>query len=343
MNILTPLLLPFSLLYQAATAVRNRLYDRGVKPSVEFEVPVISVGNLALGGTGKTPMIEYLVRLMGTEFHIATLSRGYGRKTKGFRTATDDDDAGTLGDEPMQFYRKFRSRIVVAVGEERALAIPLILHEYPDTNLILLDDAFQHRRVRPAFQILLTDYHHLFVHDHVLPAGRLRESRKGARRADVIVVTKCPARLGEDEMIAIQSSIHRYSQKPVFFSGIAYRNIAPVRESSPYKPAKIVLLSGIANPDPMREHLEANFEVVRHFQYRDHHSYSTTDLETVCRAAAAAEAAVVTTEKDLMRIDKGVFHSRSIPLYYLPIDLEFRKGGKEFDEMVLNAARSYVQ
>ena len=193
MILLRILLFPFSWLYYLITQIRNRLYDRGLKPSVKFELPVICVGNLTVGGTGKTPMIEHLIRLLQNRFKVATLSRGYGRATKGIRIAGPSENASTIGDEPFQFYTKFGKRITVAVGEERALAIPTILQECSDTQIILLDDGFQHRKVSPGFSILLTDYHRPFYNDFLLPSGRLRESRWGAERADVIVVTKCPS------------------------------------------------------------------------------------------------------------------------------------------------------
>lgn len=342
MNVLTPFLLPFSIIYGAVTGVRNRLYDKGLKPSVAFDVPVIGIGNLSAGGTGKTPMIEYLIRMLGSEYRIATLSRGYGRRSRGFRIAGDKDDALTLGDEPFQFHTKFQEKVVVAVGEERAIAIPRILDQYPDTNIILLDDAFQHRSVRPAFQVLLTDYHRLFVHDFLLPAGRLRESRSGADRADVIVVSKCPPHISDDEMISIQSAIRKYSEKPVFFTGICYRGILPPGGNWPYKPEKVVLVSGIANSKPLEEYIAANFALIRHFDFSDHHIFSPDDVQKICDAAAQSGAAVVTTEKDMARLDIAPFESASVPLYYLPIEIEFLKSGKEFDAMVLNAVRSYA-
>jgi tetraacyldisaccharide 4'-kinase len=341
MRMLTPLLYPFAVIYDAATRIRNRLYDVGVKPSAKFEMPVISVGNLSVGGTGKTPMIEYLIRLFGDEFRIATLSRGYGRRTKGVRIAGEYDDAQTLGDEPFLFYRKFGHKAVVAVGEERAFAIPHIMDQNPETGLILLDDAFQHRKVQASFQILLTDYHHLFVNDFLLPAGRLRESRKGAARADVIVVTKCPSAINDDEMMSIEGAIRRYSNKVVFFSSICYGNILSATEASPYKPQKIVLVSGIANPGPLERHLRKNYDIAGHLSFRDHHLYSRHDMLRICQTARQAGAAVVTTEKDVVKLDPDVFQESGVSLYYLPIEVEFLKNGKEFDEMVLNAARTY--
>ena len=340
MSVLRVLLFPFAVVYDAITSVRNRLYDTGRRPSAKFDVPIIGVGNLSVGGTGKSPMIEYLTRLLSERYKIATLSRGYGRRTRGFRIANEKDDAASLGDEPMQFYRKFKGRVIVAVGEERAMAIPGIIQEHADVNLILLDDAFQHRRVQPSFQILLTDYNHLFVTDYLLPAGRLREARAGAARADVIVVTKCPSAISDDEMIAIGSAIRRYSKKAVFFTKIAYGNLMPVGKASPYRPGNVILVSGIANPAPMEDYLRQHFRVVRKFVYPDHHAYSQEELEAICSAAVAEGAAVVTTEKDMVRIDVQVFQKQSVPLHYLPIEVEFLRNGKEFDEMILNAVKS---
>lgn len=343
MKLLTPILFPFAVLYDAATRVRNRLYDTGIRPSSAFDLPVISVGNLSVGGTGKTPMIEYLIRLLDDEYRLATLSRGYGRKTRGIRIAGDQDNAETVGDEPFQFFRKFGDRVVVAVGEERAFAIPRILDEHPETEVILLDDAFQHRRVRPCFQILLTDYHRLFVNDLLLPAGSLRESRQGAARADVIVVTKCPDDISEEKMMAIEKAVRHYSNRALFFARIGYGNLLSVGLNAPYKPEKVTLVSGIASPAPLLRYLRKNYDVVKHFSFPDHHRYSEAEMRLICKTAVEAASAVVTTEKDLVKLDPAVFEASSVSLYYLPIEVEFLKNGKEFDEMVLNAARSHAR
>jgi tetraacyldisaccharide 4'-kinase len=343
MKLLTPLLFPFAVLYDAVTGIRNTLYDRGIRPSIKFDVPVVGVGNLSVGGTGKTPMIEYLIRLFSAEHKIAALSRGYGRKTKGVRIAGGADNAATIGDEPLQYYKKFNDRIVVAVGEERAYAVPHILQHHPDTNLILLDDAFQHRSIQPSFQILLTDYNNLFVRDYLLPAGRLRESKAGASRADVVIVTKCPPNINDDEMISIESSIRRYNKKAIFFTTISYGHILPFSGVSPYKPDRIILVTGIANPAPLEQYIKSNFTLVKHFSYPDHHVYTSKDLSEICNAASEASATVVTTEKDVVKMDGEIFRHASIALHYLPIEIEFLKNGKEFDEMVLNAVRTYAK
>lgn len=336
MKVLTPLLFPFSILYDGITTVRNRLYDLGIRPSVTFEVPVISVGNLSVGGTGKTPMIEYLVALLSNDFSLATLSRGYGRETKGIRIVNDRDNARTVGDEPFQLYEKYKAKALVAVGEERALAIPHILQEHPEVDLILLDDAYQHRQVKPSFQILLTDFNQLFVNDLLLPAGRLRESRAGAARADAIIVTKCPSNISDDLMMSIEGKIRKYNHKAIFFTKITYGSILPANGESVYKPGKIILVTGIANPKPLKEYLDQNFELVKHFSFRDHYVYSEKDIHAICEAARKEGAVVVTSEKDLVKMNVEQFNAASISLNYLPIEIQFLKNGKDFDEMVLN-------
>lgn len=274
MILLRILLSPFSLLYNLIMQVRNYRYDHGLRSFVKFELPVICVGNLSVGGTGKTPMIEHLIRLLQDRYKLATLSRGYGRTTKGIRIAENGESASTLGDEPFQFYSKFGKRVTVAVGEERALAISTILQERPDIQVILLDDGFQHRQVSASFNILLTDYHHLFYNDYLLPGGRLRESRSGAARADVIVVTKCPATIADENMKDIERAIRRYAARPVFFTTIRYGTPTPFSNTSLAPTKQIVLITGVANSKPLEAHAAENFTVIKHLRYRDHHMYT---------------------------------------------------------------------
>jgi tetraacyldisaccharide 4'-kinase len=339
------LLFPFSILYDAATSVRNHLYDRGLKPSVQFEIPVIGVGNLAVGGTGKTPMVEYLVRLLTPAFKIATLSRGYARSTKGFRIGSGDDNAQTLGDEPFQFLKKFQNRITVAVGEERALAIPLILQEREEVQVIILDDAFQHRRVRASFNILLSDYNRLFYDDLLLPAGRLRESKDGANRADIIVITKCPADLEEDSWMRIEKKIRKVAPKPVFFTTISYSNPLPLKHTQAICSENVILLTGIANADPLADYVKRHYNVIDHVAYPDHHRYSYQDLERLEKQVKASnEVSVLTTEKDMVKIDSPEFESilKRIPVFYIPITVQFLKHEAEFNEMILTHVKNAV-
>jgi tetraacyldisaccharide 4'-kinase len=342
MNALSILLYPLALLYDAITSIRNRLYDQGYKPSARFEVPLISVGNLAVGGTGKTPMIEHLIRVLRPHCKVATLSRGYKRSTKGIRVAGAADNASTLGDEPYQFFKKFGDEVVVAVGEERALAVSYLIDQHPETGVVLLDDAYQHRRVTPAFQVLLTDYNRPFYRDLLLPAGRLRESGYGAKRADVVVVTKCPPGLGAEEMMAIETRIRRYSNKPVFFTQVRYGNMIPLEGSKNIQADKVVLVTGIANAAPLVAFIRQHYTLVKHIEFADHHAYHDKDLKMIAAEAAAHHAMVITTEKDAVKMNRerfGVFLSEA-PFFYLPIEIEFLKNGKDFDEMVLNVIKN---
>jgi tetraacyldisaccharide 4'-kinase len=341
LNLLTLVLYPFAILYDLVTAVRNRLYDLKLKPSAQFDLPVISVGNLAVGGTGKTPMIEHMIRLLSPEHLVATLSRGYKRSTTGFRIAEEKDSALTIGDEPFQFYKKYGNKVMVAVGEERAMAIPGMLDARPGIQVILMDDAFQHRKVKPSFQILLTDYKSPFYNDFLLPAGRLRESRKNAMRADVIVMSKCPSAMQEDEMISIEANIRKYSDKPVFFSSIRYGDLVPVN-GKPFESDEVVLLTGIANSAPLLSYVNANYKLARHFNFPDHHLYTASDLTKIAEAAHNHRAAVITTEKDAAKIGSTEFMPflSATPSFYLPIEVEFLKNGKDFDEMIINAVKN---
>ena len=339
MILLRILLFPFSWLYYLITQIRNRLYDRGLKPSVKFELPVICVGNLTVGGTGKTPMIEHLIRLLQNKYKVATLSRGYGRTTKGIRIAGPSENASTIGDEPFQFYTKFGKRITVAVGEERALAIPTILQECSDTQIILLDDGFQHRKVSPGFSVLLTDYHRPFYNDFLLPSGRLRESRWCAARADVIVVTKCPVQISEDKMIEIERSIRHYAEKPVFFTNIRYGNPTAFNDSSAILTKHIVLVTGIGNSKPLETYAKENFILIKHLAFNDHHIYTEGDIQTLISLKYThPQVSFLTTEKDKVKLDAPHFQRmlNGLPLFYLPIEVDFIKAGKDFDEIVLN-------
>jgi len=341
MAIIRILLLPFAALYHLITTVRNRLYDLKLKPSVRFDLPVIGVGNLAVGGTGKTPMIEHLIRTFQPEYAIATLSRGYGRATKGVRIANGHDTASTLGDEPFQLYKKFGQKVIVAVGEERALAIPHILDQFPTTQIILLDDAFQHRAVTPSMNIMLTDHNNLFYRDFLMPAGRLRESRNGAQRADVIVVTKCPHDISEERMMEVEVSIRKLTSRPVFFTKVRYGD--PVSIGKPQAlDGTVVLLSGIANHKPLEEFVATNYKLMKRVTYADHHVYTQADVRGLLNIVTAhPDWCIVTTEKDKVKLEAPEFRElvARIPLFYLPIEIEFIKNGKDFDEMVLNGIR----
>jgi tetraacyldisaccharide 4'-kinase len=339
MSVFKFLLLPFAMLYDLVTGIRNSLYDRQMKPSARFDFPVIGIGNLSVGGTGKTPMVEHLIRLLASYTRVATLSRGYGRKTKGLRFAGSQDSAETLGDESMQLYSKFGNRVIVTVCEDRAFAIPNILQAYPDCGVIVLDDALQHRRVTPGFMILLTDYNLPFYTDHVLPYGRLREGREGALRADLIVITKCPHDISEEQMMNMENAIHQVAHKPVYFSTIRYSDPVGVNGTAALS-TSVVLVSGIANATVLEHYVAKNFTLLHHFRFRDHHNYSTRDLEKMSDfiSKQSQPVSVITTEKDLVKLTAQKLrpYTNTLNLFYLPIEMEFVRNGKDFDTLVLD-------
>ncbi|MDO1445110.1 tetraacyldisaccharide 4'-kinase [Rhodocytophaga aerolata] len=333
MSILQILLFPFAVVYQWITSFRNWLYENGYKQHVSFPLPVISVGNLTVGGTGKTPHVEYLIRLLKDHKQLATLSRGYGRQTTGFIIADKQASAATIGDEPMQFYQKFSSQIKVTVGEKRVPAVEQLLRKYPQIELILLDDAFQHRAIKPAYSILLSDYHRPFYKDFVLPAGRLRESRQGAKRADVIIVSKCPADIRTAERETIITQIRKYSQTetPVYFTSIDYGQPVPYHPSAVFN-AKVLLVSGLANSAPLEQYVRSHYQLVHHLDFNDHHTYTRQDIVHMQKNLEQYGADVIlTTEKDYVKLMQAPFADlvEPLPFYFLPIEVRFLFGEED--------------
>ncbi|MEL7004459.1 MAG: tetraacyldisaccharide 4'-kinase [Bacteroidota bacterium] len=345
MSILEIVLYPFSVIYDFATSTRNYLFDIEKKKSFRFEANVISVGNLSVGGTGKTPMIEYLIRLLGDQYKVTTLSRGYGRKTSGFRIAGKEDSSKTIGDEPYQFYNKF-SDIKVTVGEQRAVAIPFILAELPDTDVILLDDAYQHRYVDPSLNILLTDYQKPFFRDMLLPSGRLRESRRGAKRADIIVVTKCPNGVDQNVINDYTQQIRNYSKTAeIFFSSIEYDTPQPIYDKGQWQD-EVLLFSGIANDDRLKEYVDKKYNLKEVIKFSDHQAYGNAEVKKIkdtFEKILGTDHCILTTEKDMVKlIDNEIDEElKALPIFYLPIRFRFLKDGKRFEEIVLNSIRTY--
>jgi tetraacyldisaccharide 4'-kinase len=339
MPVLKLLLIPFSLLYRAITGFRNHLYDIGYKHSVHFDRFVIGVGNLTVGGTGKTPFVELLIRYLKSKYEIAVLSRGYGRKTRGFRLAGNDDNAVTLGDEPFQYLVKYGDEVKVAVGEERAQAIPELLFRHENIDLIIMDDAYQHRSVAPDLNILLNDFNRPFYQDRVMPAGLLRESRKNAQRANLVVVTKCPEHLEKSAMDRIEEKIHRYAgeDKPVFFSGIKY--LKPVRLFGDQAFSNnVFLFSGIASHGPLERYVSASFHLVEHVKFPDHYTYSEKDIKRLISKFEKhdlSEICFLTTEKDMVRLlTMNEQLLGNYPVFYLPIELYFLKNEDSFAKLL---------
>jgi tetraacyldisaccharide 4'-kinase len=332
MNLLRKILFPFAILYGFITSIRNFLFDKGILNSYSFELPIIAVGNLSVGGTGKTPQIEYLIRLLSERYAIATLSRGYKRKSKGFVLANANATAENLGDEPYQFHQKFPS-IQVAVDADRKNGIEQLLTLEKKPQVILLDDAFQHRKVKSGFYILLTAHDDVFVDDFLLPTGNLRESRSGAQRANVIVVTKCPTTLSETEQTQIKQRIKSYSDAPVFFSTIAFdESVQSSTTSVPVatiQKSACVLLAGIAKPASFFNYLTNSASIC--LTYPDHHHFSESDVQEIKQKAGNKR--IITTEKDYVRLKDSVLKEQ---LYYLPIRTSLLVGSNEFDAEVLD-------
>lgn len=322
------LLLPISWIYGAIIWLRNKLYDKNILRSSSFNFPVICVGNLATGGTGKTPMTEYLVRILKNDFKTATLSRGYKRKTVGFAIADSESTALEIGDEPMQFHQKFPD-VAVAVGEERIVAIPQLLQQRPETEVIILDDAFQHRQVNPGLNIILTDYSDLYTRDFILPAGDLRDVRSSSKRADIIIVTKCIPGLQVEEKNEIIAEINPKPGQTVYFTSIDYGNPYHLftKETIEITPGHgILLVCGIANPRPLKEYLANIADSYDMLRFADHHIFHSNDLRDIRQhfeKITSDKKIVLTTEKDAVRLEKFVQELGSFPIYVLPIEHRF--------------------
>lgn len=337
------LLLPFSLLYGLGVSGRDFFYRTGMLKSVKFNIPLISVGNLSVGGAGKTPHIEYLVRLLKDYLNVATLSRGYGRKTQGYLMVQSDATAEQVGDEPLQFKRKFPD-LTVTVAESRAFAIPQMLSESPDTQVILLDDAFQHRSVTPGLNILLTEYSHPFTKDWLLPSGRLREWRSSYKRADLIVVTKCPKELSEAEKTRVTQEIKPFPHQRLFFSyynyGQPYFIFNQQLVANLAADWQVVVICAIARTDYLVEYLQEKVENVTLLEFEDHHYFNEDDMQELKRSfdqLKGQKKIILTTEKDAVRLELHYkfLKDNQLPVFALPVQVQFHFGeGEQFDQTV---------
>ncbi|WEK19888.1 MAG: tetraacyldisaccharide 4'-kinase [Candidatus Pedobacter colombiensis] len=341
------LLFPFSILYGMVIIFRNKLYDLGLFKSTHFDIPVICVGNLVVGGSGKSPVTEYLIRLFDGH-KIAILSRGYGRKTEGFILADDTATAQTIGDEPMQFYSKFK-QVTVAVCEDRVKGINLLKDDH---DLIIMDDAYQHRAVRPGFSILLFEYQKLLSPQFLLPAGNLREPFAGYRRAQALLVTKGPIALTEAERLKCAGKFNGKTKNELSFSFITYGELKHLF-SDVIQPCALItsntsvfLLTGIANPLPLITHLKSYSGAIQHHDYPDHHQFSMQNVMKLVQAFnddSSKEKIIVTTEKDAQRLLDVTFKELllNLPVFYLPIKIELQKEDKNtFDQKILDYVSS---
>ena len=322
------LLFPLSLVYGAVIWLRNRLFDKNILKSSSFNLPVICVCNLSAGGTGKSPMVEFLLKILQSHMEVAVLSRGYKRKTRGYALAGTGTTALEIGDEPMQFHLKFPD-VSIAVGEERVVAIPQLLHDRPGTKVIVLDDAFQHRTVKAGLNIVLTDYSNLFTRDWFLPTGDLRDEKNSYKRADILVVTKCRPDLSAEERNIILEEIRPLPHQHVFFSAIRYgipyhillRNELQVNDSM-----EVLLVSGIANPAPLKRYLQEVSKTYYEIPYSDHHIFSIDDLKEIVKRfdnMQTTNKIILTTEKDAVRLVKFEQQLKELPVYVIPIEVQF--------------------
>lgn len=336
------LLFPFALLYLVIVYVRNKLYDKRILKSVQFDVPMIGVGNLSVGGTGKTPMVEYLIRLLQDDYDVAMLSRGYRRRTKGFLIAQPDSTAEDIGDEPMQLHHKFE-KLTVSVGADRVMSTIGLMGIRPETEVILLDDAFQHRAIRPHLQILLTPYYQLFVDDWYLPTGDLRDLKSSYRRADILVVTKCDTDLPNGGKAHIAERLNLLPHQQIFFShiqyGLPYDFLNPTNTVSLSEGMEVLLVCGIANSKSLVEYLE-NLEITwQRIPFADHHYFKEKELErafATFEKMTGANKIILTTEKDAMRLllHEDFLRQKGLPIYCLPIEMVIQENGEIFESIV---------
>lgn len=335
-------LFPFSLLYGFITGIRNYLYDKKFFRSATFDIPVICIGNLKVGGTGKTPHVEYVVKTFSTDLGAAVLSRGYGRASKGYVEVAPTTPAKIAGDEPAQYRRKFGSNIQVAVCENRVYGIERLTRQFHDLKAVVLDDAMQHRRVRPGLTIMLTEFNTPFFRDSILPGGWLRENRYGARRADTIIITKCPPTLSEETKNEYRKSVTRYSgPKPVFFTRYEYG--APVNLYETEKLTgdlahyHVLAVSGIANPGPFHTFLRQHCASVETLRFADHYAYTLDDENKIARKFQRLPhdrfRLILTTEKDAVKF-KDLNLLTSLPVAYIPIETAFLEKENEFRQLV---------
>ncbi len=341
------ILFPVSIVYGFIIWFRNKLFDKKILRSATFNFPLICVGNLAVGGTGKTPMAEYLVRLLKEKYKVATLSRGYKRKTEGFAIAEENTTAIDVGDEPMQLHKKF-PEITVAVAEERVVGIPQLLHAKPETNVIILDDAFQHREIDAGLNILLTEYQNLYTRDFILPAGDLRDVKSSSKRADIIIVTKCSSHLDQAEKERVIEELNPLAHQRVFFTKIEY--LSPYhlfsKEEKFLEPeTNILLVCGIANPKPLQEILtsySASYEILF---FKDHHIFTIDDLNDIKKQFEKIEYGnkiILTTEKDGVRLAKYESELKNLPIYIIPMRHKFLFGDEKlFENKVIEFVESY--
>ena len=343
-------LLPFSWIYGSIVRFRNWLFDMGLKKSKSFSIPIISVGNITVGGSGKTPHVEYLIRLLHDKAKIAVLSRGYKRKSHGYVLAEESTTMPEIGDEPFQMHQKF-SDIYVAVDAKRARGIENLQNDEAtkDVDVVLLDDAFQHRYVKPGINILLVDYHRLIIYDKMLPAGRLREPLSGKNRADIVIITKCPKDLKPMEFRVLTKAMDLYPFQKLYFTSIDYDTPKGVFEEKQIELDElqdyhVLLLTGIASPKQMEHDLKPMTKDITNLSFGDHHSFKGKDIDRINDAfeSMPEPRIIITTEKDAVRLreTEGLYEKVKSNMYELPIKVSFMLDQQDnFNEKIISYVR----
>ena len=347
-------LYPLSLIYGAVTNIRNFLYNTEILPSVEFNLPVICIGNITVGGTGKTPHTEYLAGLLRENFRVSTLSRGYKRKTRDFRIATLSSLVNEIGDEPLQILHKYPD-VLVTVDRDRVHGVRRILEERPETEVIILDDGYQHRRITPGFSILLSDFDRLIVRDYLMPYGNLRESKDNMRRADIILITKSPENISPIQRRLIVKEVDKAPYQNLYFTSLIYKDLLPVFDIQDQEKdhskislsgnCGVVLITGIANPFPLKEHIEKTAGEIVHLCYPDHYNFKEKDIINILSAFNDLKSTtkyLITTEKDAVRLREFTNIAKPIRsvFYYIPVEIYFLNDDKnEFDNLIVDYVR----
>jgi tetraacyldisaccharide 4'-kinase len=344
-------LLPLSWLYGVVVKTRNTLFEMGVLKSRSFQIPIISVGNITVGGTGKTPHVEYMVRLLKDQFHVAVLSRGYKRKSKGFIKADNQTTMPEIGDEPYQMKQKFTD-VTIAVDKNRCHGIDLLTEQDDKLDVILLDDAFQHRYVKPGINILLVDYHRLIIYDKLLPAGRLREPLNGKDRADIVIVTKCPKDLKPMEFRVVTKAMHLYPYQRLYFTTLEYAELQSLFQTSTANiptldslhDTHVILLTGIASPEQLEHDLAPFSPHLTPLTFADHYQFKAKDIELINNTFATMQSPkiIITTEKDATRLNTvgGLSDEVKKNMYVLPVRISFMQ---DQDNMFNQQITDYVR
>ena len=334
------LLFPFSFIYGRITAMRNLLFDYGIFKSQSYTIPIICIGNLSVGGTGKTPHTQYIINLLKQDYKVAILSRGYGRKSSNLQFVEITSNAFEVGDEPLQL-KQNNPECLVVVEKNRNKGVKQILNDFPETEVILLDDGYQHRWIKAGFNILITPFSSPYYKDYLMPVGKLRESKKGVSRANAVIFSKTPENTNPTLKKGMLERLHLFAHQEAYFSGIEYHrfkcinNNTELEENNPYS---ITLVSGIANTNPLIKYLEEKGHSINHLKYSDHHNYSSNDIETILAEYTADKSIkklILTTEKDATKLKQFLPHFKDVNFYYIPIEIKIDQS-KKFKNQILD-------